>query len=218
MPIDTTSSYEENLDTRADWDPGIESRCRRACSPPVQTLSQPFEHLEADILKLGTSKDRYGPRTGAAFRENLAKGVRTSDFPDRLIDLIVRHCCVRPNQIKIEDGADVLSRVPAQLCDFVAKDFDSYRGSDILFGNRVWLYTTALSWSSDETTRNRRIRLVESWLWDKDSTVREMAACALGEMRAIEARESLRAALGRERVSSVREVLSAAVEDAGESA
>jgi HEAT repeat protein len=80
------------------------------------------------------------------------------------------------------------------------------------------LYATALSWSSDEGTRARRIGLVETWLWDKDSTVRERAASALGEMRAIDARKTLLAALGRERVSSVREALRTAVADIGESA
>jgi hypothetical protein len=67
---------------------------------------------ELSVRWLRGEKDRD---TGRGFRCRLAREIAISPAPFDRIEEVVRHCCRRPWQEKIEDGADVLSGVAVRL-------------------------------------------------------------------------------------------------------
>lgn len=181
------------------------------------TWMQLFEHFEAEVQKLGASKDRYSERTGPEFRRRLARGIRESDHPHRRIAAVVGHACLSPSQVKIEDSADVLSHVGYRLVSFIEdKDAEYFNQASMAFDDRVWLYAAALSWMCDKETRQRRIEILCRWLANDDSSIRESAANALGTLDASEAKQKLADALEDEEDEATRDAIADALRTADE--
>ena len=211
----TPTTLEQPYGTAVDWteDPG-EWR-----EPPASdfrkkndTSRHAVEYFQEDVKRLGRNKDRYTERWGPEFRQGLARKIIESNDPSRYIEVIISHCCDRPSQAKVEDGSDVLSRVPGWLMGFIEdRDLFRFDRSSRSFADRVWLYATALSWATDSATRADRIRILCEWLRESDSSIRESAANALGTLKAVEAANDLRNALASESDAAACEAIADAL-------
>lgn len=219
----TTMTLKDPTDTCADWldiqHAQVKPNRTPEETPNTDTATQPFEHFEADVQRLGQSKDRYGTRWGAAFRRSLGEQIKEARDPMRWVEIVVRHCCERPSQLKIEDGSDVLSEVSRHLLRFI-EDRDLFdfpnQSSGPKWYNRVWLYADAMGLAGDSETRADRIRILCKWLSDSHSSVRESAANALGVLKAAEAEFELSKRLSLESDSTVREAISDALTELGD--
>jgi hypothetical protein len=129
----------------------------------------PGSERQLSVRWLRGEKDRDA---GRGFRCRLAREIAVSRSPFDRIEEVVRHCCGRPWQEKIEDGADVLSGVGVMghTIAFIENE-DSHRlANDVTWHDRV----------AD------RIRILSRWLKDADSSIREAAVNALDDLHAFE--------------------------------
>lgn len=174
-----------------------------------------LEHFEFDVAQLGRNKDRYTDSFGAQFRVSLARRI-TNDYPgtwDRRMRAVVDHCRIRPNQDKIADGADVLAKTGHLFLEFV-EQHDEVSAEERVesWPDECWLYTSAISELDNPEFRQRAGRLLQKWLKDRDSEVREMAANALGSFENPQSLKLLRDALIHEQSPGVCEAIGYAIE------
>ncbi|MHC4698784.1 MAG: HEAT repeat domain-containing protein [Planctomycetota bacterium] len=226
----TSTIQEDPRSTIADWEsfgpegtepsetPQKSQNTKVVREKPAQyipTTTEPFEHFEFYVSRLGQSKDRYGAPWGADFRRRLGEQIMEAGNPVRRVEVVVRHCCERPSQLKIEDGSDVLSEVSRHLVRFIEEvDPLNFPESSVpQWYNRVWLYADAMGLATDIDTRADRIRILCKWLNDSDSSVRESAANALGALCAHEAKSYLSNRLSIESCSAVKEAIADAIMD-----
>lgn len=216
--LDPKATVVDSWDAQAPYEPanGVEPYSARRDDDDSATTIRPFEHFEAEVIKLGGPNHLLARETPPDFRARLADEVLASKDPVHRIHAVVRHCISRPSQDKIEDGADVLSGLGERFVSLVERLEEDYSPAQL--DDCIWLYTTAMCYAKDvgAGSRDRLIRKLCEWLrrYD-DPSIRENVADALGSMGAVDARDVLIEIRDKERDSMAREAIEDALDELG---
>lgn len=217
---DNGTEYEACAYAKLNWQPaGFDESWKElyGCAAPDSTISDPFEHFEADV-------DRYFSELNGGHTQHsdtrirqLVKQILESSDPFKRIRTIVEYCCLRPTQDRIVKGACLLARVPQQVLEFIRNKDETTFGTvarcSIPRHSRYWLYTQIPLLVNGSQSRGSFVALLHDGLKDTDSEIREGSAITLGEVGNKSTIARLHEALETESDASVRDAIQDSLRD-----